>query len=130
MTLSDDIRFVRSNASFETTLQRLRAALAERGITLFAEIDHARNARDEGLEMPPTVVLIFGNAKAGTPLMLKAPDIALELPLRVLVREQPDGVTVLAYHDPARLAEAFHVEAVAAAGILGLSSLVAAVAAA
>jgi uncharacterized protein (DUF302 family) len=130
MTLSDDIRFVRSNASFETTLQRLRQALVERGITLFAEIDHARNARDAGIEMPPTVVLIFGNAKAGTPLMLKAPDIALELPLRVLVREQPDGVTVLAYHDPARLAEAFHVEAVGAAGILGLSSLVAAVAAA
>jgi uncharacterized protein (DUF302 family) len=130
MTLSDDIRFVRSNASFETTLQRLRDALTERGITPFGEIDHARNAREAGLDMPPTVVLIFGNARAGTPLMVKAPDIALELPLRVLVREGPDGVAVLVYRDPARLAEAFHVDAMAAAGILGLSSLVAAVAAA
>jgi len=125
----DDLRVVRSDASFDTTLQRLRAALVERGITLFAEIDHAGNAREAGLELPPTVVLIFGNARAGTPLMVAAPDIALDLPLRVLVREQPDGVTVLAYHDPARLADAYQVEQVPA-GILALPALVAEAAAA
>ena len=125
MTTPDDIRLVRTDLSFERTVERLRQLLVERGITLFAEIDHARNAREAGLEMPPTVVLIFGNAKAGTPLMVKAPDIALELPLRVLVREEPDGGAVLAYHDPVRLAEAFHVEEVAT-GILTLPALVAA----
>jgi uncharacterized protein (DUF302 family) len=128
MTTPDDIRVVRSNASFASTLARLRELLVERGLTLFAEIDHARNAREAGLEMPPAVVLIFGNAKAGTPLMVKAPDIALELPLRVLVRGEPDGRAALAYHDPLRLAAAFGVEDVAA-GIMALPGLVAAVAA-
>ena len=127
MTTPDDIRVVRSKFSFDETLERLRELLGERSIKLFAEIDHARNAREAGLEMPPTVVLIFGNAKAGTPLMVKAPDIALELPLRVLVREEPDGGAVLAYHDPTRLAAVFDVEDVAA-GILGLPAVVAAVA--
>jgi uncharacterized protein (DUF302 family) len=125
--MPDDIRLVLSDLPFDRTLERLRALLAERGITLFAEIDHARNARDAGLAMPSTVVLIFGNASAGTPMMLEAPDIALELPLRILVREEPGGGTVLAYHDPARLARAFGVEAVPA-GILALSALVSAAA--
>jgi uncharacterized protein (DUF302 family) len=127
MTTPDDIRVVRSDAPFETTLQRLHESLVARGLTLFAEIDHARNAREAGLEMPPAVLVIFGSAKAGTPLMVKAPDIALELPLRVLVRGEEDGGTALAYHDPVRLAEAFGVEDVAA-GILALPGLVAAVA--
>jgi uncharacterized protein (DUF302 family) len=71
--------------------------------------------------------LIFGSARAGTPLMLKAPDIALELPLRVLVREEGIGGAVLAYGDPRRLARSFNVEEIAA-GIMGLSVLVPAVA--
>jgi uncharacterized protein (DUF302 family) len=127
MTTPDDISVVPSDTTFEATLKRLREAVAERGLTLFAEIDHAGNARAAGLEMPPTTVLIFGSARAGTPLMLKAPDIAIELPLRVLVREERTGGTVLAYRDPARLARTFDVEDVAA-GIMGLSVLVAAVA--
>jgi uncharacterized protein (DUF302 family) len=122
-----DIRLVPSDLPFDRTLERLRALLAERGITLFAEIDHARNARDAGIAMPPTVVLIFGNASAGTPMMLEAPDIALELPLRILVHEEPGGGTVLAYHDPAWLAKAFGVEDVPA-GILALPALVSAAA--
>lgn len=127
MTTPDDIRVVRSNFPFVETLNRLRTSLAERGLTVFVEIDHERNAREAGLKMPPTVVLIFGSAKAGTPLMVKSPDIALELPLRVLVREELDGSAALAFHDPARLAAAFDVEDLAA-GVLGLPALVAAVA--
>jgi uncharacterized protein (DUF302 family) len=127
MTTSDDLLVVPSDGTFEGTLKRLREAVAERGLTLFAEIDHAANARAAGLEMPPSTVLIFGSARAGTPLMLKAPDIALELPLRVLVREERTGGTVLAYRDPAQLAGTFDVEDLAA-GIMGLSMLVAEVA--
>jgi uncharacterized protein (DUF302 family) len=127
MTTPDDISVVPSDATFDETLKRLREAIAERGLTLFAEIDHAANARAAGLEMPPSTVLIFGSATAGTPLMLKEPDIALELPLRVLVRGDGRGGAVLAYGDPRRLARRFDVEEVAA-GIMGLSVLVSAVA--
>jgi uncharacterized protein (DUF302 family) len=127
MTTPDNISVVTSDATFGETLKRLREAIAERGLTLFAEIDHAENARAAGLEMPPSTVLIFGSARAGTPLMLKAPDIALELPLHVLVREDGRGGAVLAYGDPQRLARSFNVEDIAA-GIMGLSVLVAAVA--
>jgi uncharacterized protein (DUF302 family) len=125
--LMNSITVVPSDATFEATLKRLREAIAERGLTIFAEVDHARNARAAGLEMPPSTVLIFGSATAGTPLMLRAPDIALELPLRVLVRANDMGGAVLAYQDPMELARSFDVEDVAA-GIMGLPALVAAVA--
>jgi uncharacterized protein (DUF302 family) len=127
MTTPDNISVVPSDATFEETLKRLREAIAERGLTLFAEIDHAENARAAGLEMPPSTVLIFGSAVAGTPLMMKSPDIGLELPLRVLVREEGTGGAVLAYGDPQRLARAFNVEEIAA-GIMSLPVLVHAVA--
>ena len=129
MPTPDDIRVVPTDATFDTALLRLREAVASRGLTVFAEIDHAANAHDAGLHMPPTLVLIFGNATSGTPLMLKEPNVALELPLRVLVREEPGRGTVLAYHDPVRLAGAFGVEDLAA-GIAGLPALVSAVASA
>ena len=128
MTTPDWIRTVRSAATVAQVAERMRALIAERGLTLFAEVDHAANAREAGLEMPPSRVLIFGSARAGTPLMLTAPDIALELPLRVLVREASEGGVALVYLDPARLAAAFGVEHLAA-GIMGLSTLVEAAAA-
>lgn len=79
--------------SFSETLARLRAALESNGFTIFATIDHRAAARSAGLDMPPTTVLIYGNPKGGTPLMIAAPDFALELPLRVLVREGEQGKT-------------------------------------
>jgi uncharacterized protein (DUF302 family) len=80
--------------------------------------------------MPKTRVLIFGSAKAGTPLMLAAPDVALELPLRILVREQRDGRTVLVYMDPGRLAAAFGIESLAGsiAGVAAIAHAAAGVA--
>jgi uncharacterized protein (DUF302 family) len=123
VSLSDDIRTVASRAPFEETVARLRTVIQERGLTLFAEIDHQQNARDAGLDMPKTQVLIFGSARAGTPLMLAAPDIALELPLRVLVREEADGTVVLVYLDPERLAAAFGVASLATS-IAGLTAIV------
>jgi uncharacterized protein (DUF302 family) len=128
MSLRDDLRTLHSEASIEQVVDRLHELILERGLTLFAEIDHGQNARDAGLEMPETRVLIFGNAKAGTALMLASPDIALELPLRILVREEADGKTAIVYIDPEHLAAAFGVDALAPA-IAGLSAIAAAAAA-
>ena len=77
--------------SFGDTIAHLRAALESKGFIIMAVIDHRAAAEAVGLEMPPTTVLIYGNPKGGTPLMLAAPDFALELPLRVLVREAGGG---------------------------------------
>ncbi|AHV91276.1 hypothetical protein D554_1066 [Bordetella holmesii 30539] len=82
------------------TVAQLRTGLAAHGMTVFAEIDHAAAAQAAGLDMPPTRVLIFGNPKAGTPLMLAEPDLALDLPLRVLVRERAGRVEVLMHRLP------------------------------
>ena len=82
---------------FAETMDRLIAAITAAGMTVFARIDHAAGARSVGLAMPPTEVLIYGNPKGGTPIMLAAPRAALDLPLRVLVREQ-DGRVLVAFH--------------------------------
>ena len=87
-----------SPLSFDATLDRLAKAIERAGLTIFALIDHAAGARSAGLAMPPTVVLIYGHAKGGTPIMLAAPQAALDLPLRVLVREDADGRTLVAFH--------------------------------
>jgi uncharacterized protein (DUF302 family) len=122
MSLRDDIRIIRSESTFAQVIERLHELIHERGLTLFAEIDHAQNARDAGLEMPETRVLIFGNAKAGTALMLASPDVALELPLRILVRQQNDGQTDLLYIDPERLAAEFGIPDLASS-IAGLTAI-------
>ena len=84
---------IQSPYSFVETLARIRASLEGKGFTIFATIDHRAAARSVGLDMPWTVVLVFGNPRGGTPLMVAAPDFALELPLRVLVREGDNGKT-------------------------------------
>ena len=92
---------------FSETLQRLRAALEAKGFAIMATIDHRAAAEVVGLEMPPTTVLVYGNPRGGTPLMLAAPDFALELPLRVLVREG-DGGQVYAVFNTAGTLEGKH----------------------
>ena len=87
-----------SSSDFESTIGRIADAIAGAGLTLFARIDHAAGARNVGMEMLPATVLIYGNAKGGTPIMLAAPQAALDLPLRVLVRQREDGHTAIAYH--------------------------------
>lgn len=85
---------VSSHYDFEKTVERLKAAIDSKGMTLFAEIDHNAAAKEAGLEMQPATVLIFGNPKAGTPLMKKDPLFALQLPLKVLVTEVDNQVVV------------------------------------
>jgi uncharacterized protein (DUF302 family) len=87
------------------TMDRLEAAVKAKGMTVFARIDHAAGATAAGLSLRPTELLIFGNAKAGTPLMQSAQTIGLDLPLKALVWKDGAGDTWLAYNDPAWLAK-------------------------
>ena len=86
------------------TLGRLEAALAAKQLTLFARIDHAAGAAEVGMTLRPTTVVIFGNARGGTPLMQAQQTIGLDLPLKMLVWEDGDGACWLTYSDPAWLA--------------------------
>jgi uncharacterized protein (DUF302 family) len=95
---ADNIVEVESPVVFQATLERILSAIEGAGLTLFARIDHAANAHDVGMTMPPATVLIYGKAKGGTPVMLGAPLAALDLPLRVLVREREDGHAAIAFH--------------------------------
>jgi uncharacterized protein (DUF302 family) len=78
--------------SVDQTVDRLLALIADRQLTLFAVVDHSGGARDVGLDMPETKLLIFGSPRAGTPLMLRQPLSGLDLPLKVLVHASPDTV--------------------------------------
>ena len=86
-----------SAQSVETTVERLKNILRSKGITLFAVIDHSGEAEKVGMKMPPTKLLIFGSPKAGTPVMVAAPSVALDLPLKALVWENGErkGLGVL-----------------------------------
>jgi uncharacterized protein (DUF302 family) len=101
-TTSDIVEHVVS-ADFASTVERIAAAITQAGMTVFARIDHAAGAREAGLIMPPATVLIYGHAKGGTPIMLAAPLAALDLPLRVLVRQREDGQTAIAFHPVAAM---------------------------
>ena len=87
------------------TMQKLIAAVSEKGLAVLAHIDHAAAAAKAGLELRPTDLLIFGNAKGGTPLMQAGQTMGIDLPLKALVWQDQDGHTLLGYNDPAWLAE-------------------------
>lgn len=91
---------VKGNHSVDETVDRLTGLLNSRGVTLFALVDHSGEAEKVGLKMPPTKLLIFGSPKAGTPLMLAAPSVALDLPLKILVSQDVDGRTWVSYNSP------------------------------
>ena len=87
-----------SESGFARTLSRLVEVIEAAGMRIFARIDHAAGAREVGLSMPPTVLILYGHPIGGTPIMLAAPQAALELPLRVLVREDADGLARISFH--------------------------------
>jgi uncharacterized protein (DUF302 family) len=91
------------------TVERLKGLLAQKGIEVFAHIDHAAAARKAGLSLRPTQVLIFGNPKAGTPLMQGRQTIGLDLPLRILIWEDEEGKVWLTYRRVEDLARRYHV---------------------
>jgi uncharacterized protein (DUF302 family) len=96
---------VASHYSVEDTVNRLKAAFAEKGLQVFAVIDHSGEAQKVGLKMRPTKVVIFGSPKGGTPLMVAAPSLAIDLPLKALVAEDAVGKVTVTYNDPQYLKE-------------------------
>src|SRR5438477_8628961 len=98
-----------SNHSVEETVEKLKGILQAKGITLFALVDHSGEAEKAGMQMRPTKLLIFGSPKAGTPVMLAAPSIAIDLPLKILVWEDDQARVWLSYNDPAYLQQRHHV---------------------
>jgi len=94
-----------ARGTVDEVIARVEDLLRARGVKLFALIDHSGEAAAAGLEMPPTKLLVFGNPKAGTPLMVAAPSIAIDLPLKLLVAEEADGKVRISWNDPAYLAE-------------------------
>lgn len=96
--MSNGILNKRSNYSVDETLERLNHTLQGKGITIFAIVDHSGEAEKVGLKMRPTKLVIFGSPKAGTPLMLAAPSTAIDLPLKILISEDPDGNVWVSYN--------------------------------
>jgi uncharacterized protein (DUF302 family) len=110
------------------TVSALIADIKKRGATVFAEIDHAKGAAEVGLPLRPTTVILFGNAKAGTPLMQQIQTIGIDLPLKILIWEDDQGHTQVSYNAPAWIAARHGVTgAVPAAMTAMLESIVAAI---
>src|SRR5213596_847382 len=94
-----------SQHSVDQTVEKLQALLRAKGVTLFALVDHSGEAAKVGMKLPPTKLVIFGNPKAGTPLMLAAPSVAIDLPLKILVWEDGQGRAWLSYNSSTYLKE-------------------------
>ena len=107
MTSSNDrgLIDIPSNHSVDETLAKLKGILQAKGVTLFALVDHSGEAAKAGIKMRPTKLLIFGSPKAGTPLMLAAPRIAIDLPLKILIWEDAQGKVWVTYNSPVYLQE-------------------------
>jgi uncharacterized protein (DUF302 family) len=114
---------VPSRYPVEETVQRLQTLFTDKGLKVFAIIDHSGEAEKVGLKMRPTKVVIFGSPKAGTPLMIAAPSLAIDLPLKALVAEHDAGKVLVTYNSPEYLQERHGVPAdliknLAGAGVL------------
>jgi uncharacterized protein (DUF302 family) len=96
----DGLTTIKSGFGPKDTMDRLAAEVASRGMQVFARIDHAAGAKSAGMPLRPTEVLIFGNAKGGTPLIQAAQTIGLDLPMKILVWQDEAGDTHLTYNDP------------------------------
>ena len=93
-----------SNHSVDETLRKLQDSLKAKGVAIFALVDHSGEAEKVGMHMRPTKLLIFGNPKGGTPLMLAAPSIAIDLPIKILVAEDAEGKVWVSYNSTEYLA--------------------------
>ncbi len=95
---------IRSRLGPKDTMDRLQAEISAKGMKVFARIDHAAGAAEAGLELRPTELIIFGNARGGTPLMRSAQTVGIDLPLKALVWEDAAGTTWLSYNEPSWIA--------------------------
>jgi uncharacterized protein (DUF302 family) len=110
----DGLTTVPSAHSAKVTIDRLEAEIKARGMTVFARIDHAAGATEVGMALRPTELLIFGNARGGTPLMQAAQTSGIDLPLKALAFEDADGKVWLAYNEPNWIAKRHGAPGVAA----------------
>lgn len=100
MNSADGMVTKTATCTVEEAVNKIKSLLVIRGITLFAVIDHSGEAETAGMKMPDTKLLIFGNPKGGTPLMLASPSIAIDLPLKLLVAEDANGRCSISYNSP------------------------------
>ena len=114
---------LRSHYSVPDTLIRLETALRAHGLTIFGRVDHSGEAEKVGLTMRPTQLLIFGSPKAGTPLMVAAPTLAIDLPLKALAWEDAGGTVWLSYDSPEYLQERHNVPDDLIKGVAGAGAL-------
>ncbi len=105
MRKEEGIVKITSHHSVDQTVEKLKTILQSKGVMLFALVDHSGEAEKVGLKMPPTKLLIFGNPKGGTPLMLASPSVAIDLPLKILVAEDSQGKVWISYNGPEYLKE-------------------------
>jgi uncharacterized protein (DUF302 family) len=96
---------IRSSFGPKETMDRLQAEIRAQGMTVFARIDHAAGAAEVGLTLAPTELIIFGNARGGTPLMQSVQTVGIDLPLKALVWEDASGKTWLSYNEPGWIAQ-------------------------
>jgi uncharacterized protein (DUF302 family) len=113
-----------SGHSVAATIDRLEASLQQRGVLVFARIDFSGDAARAGLRMHPQQMLIFGNPKAGTPLMLQVPAVGLDLPLKVLAWEDAGGKVWAAYNDPGYIVQRYGLEAGLAANLAAVVPII------
>ena len=106
------------------TLDRLESLLQAKNIKVFTRVDHSGEAEKTGLQMPPTQLLIFGNPKGGTPIMLAAPLSAIDLPIKALAWQDAEGKVWLSYNDPQYLKTRFSLPDELLAPITGLSAVI------
>jgi len=116
---------IASGHTVDETVERLESILAGRGLRLFALVDHSGEAAKVGLKMRPTKLLIFGSPKGGTPVMVAAPTIAIDLPLKALVAEDENGKVSVSYNSPEYLQQRHGVPEDLIKNIAGLGALVA-----
>ena len=105
MNSADGIITKAANCTVEEAVSKIKSLLVIRGITLFAVIDHSGEAEAIGMKMPETKLVIFGNPKGGTPLMVDSPSIAIDLPLKLLVAQDANGRCSISYNSPQYLKE-------------------------
>jgi uncharacterized protein (DUF302 family) len=119
----DGLTTIASSLGPKETMGRLEAEIKAKGLTVFARIDHAAGAAQVGLPLRPTEVVLFGNARGGTPLMQLAQTIGIDLPLKALVWQDATGATWLSYNDPSWLAKRHGLGQEAAATVNALTGL-------
>jgi uncharacterized protein (DUF302 family) len=115
---------VPSRYSVTETLARLQSILKEKGMTVFALVDHSGEAAKVGMEMQPTQLVIFGSPKGGTPLMVAAPSLAIDLPLKALAWQDKGGKVWLSYNSPEYLQQRHNIPADLLKNIAGVGALI------